>query len=169
MEGSSSPPPLAAFLLNPPTGTGCRTVGRLGVAAEILGCAGAIRIANLVDQPTKGLHDLAVEATDPQHWDDSFQKLFGVFTEPHTPLIGWGVSRPPGIVGQYAARQQERVLRGLLASGHTAAWTLLGQPRHPSRWHQFTSEKYPHATGTGFVERLRSVLVLTDLEHLLPN
>jgi hypothetical protein len=58
------------------------------------------------------------------------------------------------------------VIDELLALGHVDAWTVGGESRHPSRWHQYVSDKHARAGSGEFAERLKSVLVLTDLLSL---
>lgn len=47
--------------------------------------------------------------------------------------------------------------------GITAFWMVGGEPRHPSRWHQFVSDKHGRTTGGTFEERLVQVLVEVPL------
>jgi hypothetical protein len=40
---------------------------------------------------------------------------------------------------------------------------LGGEPRHPSRWHQYVSDKYGRTSGGTFEERIKQVLVAVPL------
>lgn len=54
----------------------------------------------------------------------------------------------------------ERIrVKDMLDRGINTVWSVGGQPRHPSRGHQFLSDKYGRTAGGTFEKRLSTVLV----------
>jgi hypothetical protein len=81
-------------------------------------------------------------------------------------LGGWGVA---GLTGAARRDQNEQVawLRlEAIRAGVSDIWMVGGEPRHPSRWHQFVSDKYSRTTGGSFEERLVQVLESVPISTL---
>lgn len=154
---------LGALLLNPPSAGGSRTIQRLKVAAELLNC-GRLEIANLYSIATSDAGAINAVGQSIVGWEAARPRIEEVIAESDHLLAGWGVS---GISGK-AARHKEGQIEfvGLCANrmGHQSLWTLNGEARHPSRWHQYVSDKYGRATGTHFHERLGTVLTLVPVD-----
>jgi hypothetical protein len=53
-----------------------------------------------------------------------------------------------------------------IRAGISNIWMVGGEPRHPSRWHQFVSDKYSRTTGGSFEERLDQVLESVPMSAL---
>jgi hypothetical protein len=53
--------------------------------------------------------------------------------------------------------------------GNDCIWTLNGEPRHPSRWDQYVSDRHGRASGATFSERIAQVLTSVPLATLCPE
>jgi hypothetical protein len=75
----------------------------------------------------------------------------------------WGLY---GLTGTAKAHRRDHLawLVGTAKSlGHTECWAVGGEPRHPSRWHQYVSDVHGRTTAGTFAERLHQVLVKVPL------
>ena len=149
---------LAALLLNPAAGTGAITTRRVQVAAGLLGCESFI-VANLVDTRTRNLHELSAAARDWQPWQSAQQHLAAAIGEADDVLLAWGLGGTTGPARLHAQRQVTWVHAQIRLAGHSRAWCLDGEPRHPSRWHQYVSDRYARTAGGSFADRLKQVLL----------
>lgn len=158
---------LGALLLNPPTTDGAQTRRHLQVAAELLSC-NSIEIANLFAMPTHDMPAVNVVGQSNQGWELAQPRLRAVITAADQLLAAWGVG---GLSGR-ALIHQRRQLRFVAAAaqeiGHVQIWTLNGEPRHPSRWHQYVSDRHGRASGASLTERLAMVLTSVRTETLCP-
>jgi hypothetical protein len=87
-----------------------------------------------------------------------------------TSVLGrWGIA---GLTGD-ALRDQNQQISWLqleaVQAGISTIWMVGGEPRHPSRWHQFISDKYSRTTGGSFAERLDQVLESVPISTLRTN
>lgn len=74
-------------------------------------------------------------------------------------LAAWGVGRLSGTARRCLRAQVEWVVEVARNGGLGSFWMVGGEPRHPSRWHQYVSDKYGRTGGGSFEERLAQVLV----------
>jgi hypothetical protein len=157
---TDGPRRLLAVLLNPPTGDGRTTIKHLAVASQILGGM-EVRVANLFAVPTRNLAAIDVAGAAHDGWLAARPVLCQELEAAHEVLLGWGLG---GLTGD--ARQQMRAQIGWLMSTIPASvssiWTIDGQPRHPSRWHQYVSDRRGRVSGADFEARLAKVLQQTD-------
>lgn len=165
MDWTDDQPPrtLGAILLNPPLTTGAATMRHLRVAAEVLGCNN-VQVGNLFAVPTISVTDINDVGRDVAGWESARWNLDQVVASSAELVAGWGVS---GLHGRALAHRQAQVtwlierLRALKVPG---VWTLNGQARHPSRWHQYVSDRHRRAIGVStFPQRLAAVLQRVDL------
>lgn len=113
-------------------------------------------IANLCAEPTPTV--VEVSSLEKAAWTTARHDLSLALDGAKAILAGWGVSglRSPGQqmldeqVGWLQARAQESGIHGF--------WMLGGQPRHPSRWHQYVSDKYGRTAGGTFDDRIAQAL-----------
>ena len=172
---------LGAILLSPPLTTGAATLRHLQAAAELLGCD-SIEIANLFAIPTSSSHEINEVGRLPQGWLDARPALEQVLSMSHELIAGWGL--PTGLHGPARlhhqaqaswvtekvraitvdrATEERRAARRVPRPASRGIWTLNGEPRHPSRWHQYVSDRHGRATGPTFKARLATVLHCVDL------
>lgn len=151
------------MLLNPPAhSTGTRSRNAVTRAATVLGYDHPT-LTNLCAAPTPSVVEL--NALGQQDWDVARVDLELALRSATAILAGWGVA---GVTGE--ARRSLRVqVAWLTCRAHTMGiesfWMVGGQPRHPSRWHQYVSDKYGRTSGGSFEERIRQVLVAVPI-HL---
>lgn len=74
-------------------------------------------------------------------------------------LAAWGVAGLRGEARRLMSAQVEWLMERAEETGIDIFWTVGGEPRHPSRWHQYVSDKYGRTTGGTFEERIAQVLV----------
>lgn len=154
---------LAAVLLNPPSqSSGNRTVGAVHSASRVLGFQ-TVEIVNLCFLPSRSVVDLAATVADSD-WVRARPGLERALCESDGLLLAWGVSGWAGSPRLGLASQINWFLTTAQAHGHRSCWMVGGQPRHPSRWHQYVSDKHGRTPGGSPENRLRYVLESCDLE-----
>ena len=157
---------LLAVLLNPPEATsGARTRGAVERARRVLGYS-SVQIVNLCSLATASVSELDVVGTRDS-WVRAREDVTRHLPNASGLLAGWGLA---GLSGDSRANRQEQV-NWLYAAAREAAfdriWMVGGEPRHPSRWHQYTAGKYGRTSGGTFETRLGEVLVAVPLADLL--
>lgn len=157
-------PTLGAILLNPPTSSGLSTLRHLHVAAELLGCDSVV-IGNLFATATDDVTAVNIVGAHAAGWTAARPSLLAAL-DSDVLIIGWGVSGLHGAARRHHEAQVRWVLESAAARRHTGVWSLNGEPRHPSRWHQYVSDRHGRTSGKGFAERLGSVLVLSPFPPL---
>jgi hypothetical protein len=148
---------LGAILLNPPLTGGSATTRHLQVAAEVLGCDGA-QIANLFAIPTRSVVEINDAGRLWAGWEAARPELERVIASADELLAGWGVSGLHGEAADNLLRQVTWVGERVEQAVRRPFWMLNGEPRHPSRWHQYVSDRHGRASGDTFRQRLASVL-----------
>lgn len=157
---------LVALLASPPTTSGVRTRSRLAHALPLTGCSRLV-IANLYAEPTRDVP--ALNATTAVGWHAARAELSASVQLADELLAGWGLLKLVGPAGALQADQVQWLLLQATSAGHDRLWAVGGQPRHPSRWHQFVSERHGRANGGEFAERLRHVLLPTPVARFSPE
>jgi len=158
---------LCAVLATPPTTSGVRTVNALNLAKNLLGFD-RLAVVNLLDVPSRDMRAMAAAGVDHDAWARSRARLESALVEADALLAGWGVRPLTGHAEWYRTEQLAWLRCRARHHGHSEVWAIGAQPRHPSRWHQYVSDRHGR-TGEGTTaERLRTVLVRVDLEVLCP-
>jgi hypothetical protein len=150
--------PLVAVLLNPPgKSSGTRTRNATARAARVLGYD-SHEIVNLCLSVTVSVTELN-DIHPAEGWLRAQPALAGAVRGAGSLLGAWGVA---GLAGSARRRRDDQV-RWLYAEafehGFRDIWMVGGEPRHPSRWHQYVSDKYGRTVGGNFEERLAQVIV----------
>lgn len=150
---------LGVILMNPPTGTGHATRRHLHVATEVLEC-NDFKIANLLATPTRSVVEITDAGKNPSAWGAARPALRALIRDADELLIGWGLGGGfSGAARHYFLEQVDWVWSEIARARPTPrVWTVGPEPRHPSRWHQYVSDKHGRAQGGDFPTRLRSVL-----------
>jgi hypothetical protein len=159
---------LGALLLNPALTEGKRTLRHLGVAADLLDC-NALAIANLFSIATRNATAINEAGRSEDGWNAARPQLRQIVAESDQLLAGWGISGLAGRAAKYRQLQLEYVCTCAQEFGKDCVWTLNGEPRHPSRWHQYVSDRHGRASGTSFGERMTAVLKSVPLATLCPK
>lgn len=140
-------------------------MGHLRVAADLLGCD-RVEVANLFSIATRDVSGINQIGRLGDGWDAARPRLQRVVASSDHLLAAWGVSGLGGVAAQHQRTQVEYVIAHARKMGKENIWTLNGEPRHPSRWHQYVSDKHGRASGESFTERLAIVLMSVPLENL---
>jgi hypothetical protein len=148
---------LGAILLNPSLGSGAQTVRQLEVVGRVLRCDG-LQIANLFSVATRDITEINEAGKSGDGWVAARPQLGRVIAECDCLLAGWGVGGLAGRAANYQRLQLGYVRERAREAGHYSVWTLNGEPRHPSRWHQYVSDRHGRAHGSCFEERIKMVL-----------
>jgi hypothetical protein len=82
-------------------------------------------------------------------------------------MAAWGLSSLAGAARRNRIEQLRWLLDIASSHGHNYVWTIGGQPRHPSRWHQYVSDVHERTMGGTFEERLQQVLTRVSIKTLL--
>lgn len=155
---------MVAILINPPgRTTGTRSRNAVSCAATVLDYD-EVRIANLCAVPTPTVVDL--NALSPEGWEHARPDLADALSNADGLLAGWGVAGVTGQARRHLIDQVDWLYAHAEAVGINSIWMVGGQPRHPSRWHQFVSDKHGRTTGGTMNQRLREVLTAVPLRSL---
>ncbi|MFF1818106.1 DUF1643 domain-containing protein [Kribbella sp. NPDC058245] len=154
--------PLGAILLNPPTGDGRATLRHLDVVCDVLGHS-SVRIANLFASATASVAELNRVGRDPAGWEAARPAIENLIEQADTFLIGWGVSGLSGVAARHKASQVTWLRSILRERDVSSVWSIGGEPRHPSRWHQYVSDRYARVPSGSFRQRLSCALVEIDV------
>ena len=156
---------VAAVLATPPTTSGARTTAQAQQAVELLG-GSRLLVANLFDFPVADLPALSVCGAAAAGWLEARPKVVDALHEADVLLAAWGLHPLHGPARSLRQQQLSWLQEEAQVRGHFSAWCVAGQPRHPSRWHQYVSDRHGRTAGGSSLERLRQVLVESPL-HLL--
>jgi hypothetical protein len=138
----------------------------LALAAKLLGYGGVV-IANLLDIPVADTQAMNTAGASPEAWERSQRALAVALREGDAVLAAWGVVPLAGEARLHRRAQIEWLVRQAQADGHASAWAVGGQPRHPSRWHQYVSDRHGRTPpGASRPDRLRHVLMSAGWESL---
>lgn len=162
--GSSRPGgPLVAVLLNPPSVSGgARTRNAVTTAARVLGYESA-DIVNLCLTKTASVVELNSTSVAAAGWSSARYDLAQAVRGAGAILGAWGMS---GMVGAARKARDDQVTwlrEEAMRCGLNEIWMVGGEPRHPSRWHQFVSDRHGRTIGGSFEERLGQLLVVCPM------
>jgi len=146
-----------AVLLNPPAhSTGVRSRNAVSRAATVLGYE-HVTFTNLCSVPTPSVVEL--KRLDHGDWELARGELADALVHSDAVLAGWGVAGVTGEAQRLLRAQVDWLRERALAVGIESFWTVGGEPRHPSRWHQYVADRHGRTQGGTFNERLSQVLV----------
>lgn len=114
-------------------------------------------MTNLCAVPTPTVVELNHVGRDG--WDRAQAELEAVLDGASAVLACWGIGGLTGDAKRWMHAQVEWLSERAYDRGIAASWMVGGQPRHPSRWHQYVSDKYGRTSGGTFEERIAQVLV----------
>lgn len=153
------------MLLNPPgRSTGARTRNAVSRAARVLGYD-HVTITNLCAVPTRSVVELNNLGHDA--WELARGDLEAGLSSTDAILAGWGIAGVAGEARRSLCAQVAWLQEVALAKGIESFWMIGGEPRHPSRWHQYVADKYQRTSGGSFEERIRQVLVAVPIRESL--
>ena len=148
---------LLAILLNPPaTTSGMRSLNAVARAASALSFD-RVEVANLCATPTATVVHL--NALGHEAWGSARGDLRASLVGADAVLAGWGVGGLSGDPRRWMEAQVDWLSERAQEVGIETFWTIGGEPRHPSRWHQYVSDRHARTMGGTFEERIGQVLV----------
>lgn len=153
---------LLAVLLNPPLTSGAASLRHVEAARKALGCSSLI-VTNLFDTPTRSVEDINIVGAEEEGWIRAREHIRRSISGSDLLLGAWGISGLTGSAARMRTSQVSWLVQVALGEGLGHVWTVGGTPRHPSRWHQYVSDKYQRASGETMDERLLCVLTKTPL------
>ncbi|MFT4010671.1 MAG: hypothetical protein QM655_11595 [Nocardioidaceae bacterium] len=155
---------MVAVLLNPPTkSTGVRSRNAVARAAQAIGYPDVV-LTNLCAAPTPSVVELNALGGDA--WDEARAGLERDLTGATAVLAAWGVAGLTGGARRLMRSQVRWLTERVASAGIERFWMVGGEPRHPSRWHQYVSDKYGRTTGGSFEERICQVLLEVPLSAM---
>lgn len=157
---------VVAVLASPPTTSGARTTAKAQQAVELLG-GRRLLVVNLFDFPVADLSALSLRGSSAAGWLAGRPKVVDALQEADLLLAAWGLHPLHGPARVLRAQQLSWLQEEAQAHGHSSAWCVGGQPRHPSRWHQYVSDRYGRTAGGSSSHRLRQVLGEAPLQVLV--
>jgi hypothetical protein len=155
---------LAAILMNPPLTEGARTHRALRELASVRG--DQVIVTNLLGLPTKSFTELSAAAEQAAPWLASREPLRDVLRQVDQLHAAWGVSGLVGEARRHLRAQLSFVAVEAIAAGHSHIWTLYGEARHPSRWHQYLSDRHGRVASGAMHDRIRQALRWVPIAEL---
>lgn len=149
------------MLLNPPVmSAGARSRNAVRRAARALGYTD-VMFGNLCAIPTPSV--VEVNLLGPDAWALARSDLLTSLSAATAVMAAWGVAGLTGESRRLRDRQVEWLKAETIAGGKTHFWMVGGEPRHPSRWHQYVADKHGRTRGGPFDERIKQVLVAVPI------
>lgn len=154
------------MLLNPPAvSAGTRTRNAVKRVATVMGYDRVV-MANLCAVPTPSV--VEINALGADAWSLARPDLETSIALAAAVLAGWGVAGLSGEARKSMRSQVEWLCGCAQSRGIESIWTVGGEPRHPSRWHQYVADKYARTSAGSFEERIKQVLVPVPVGQLIP-
>jgi hypothetical protein len=120
-----------------------------------------VRIANLCAASTPTVVELST--LDPESWKQARPDLQDALAGANALLAGWGIAGVTGQARRLLMDQIDWLYHEATTVGIGEMWMVGGEPRHPSRWHQYVSDKYGRTDGGTADQRLRQVLTAVPI------
>ncbi|WP_367575652.1 DUF1643 domain-containing protein [Microbacterium phycohabitans] len=143
---------LLAILANPSLDQYSRTARRVQAAGTLLGFPD-ITIANLFAEPSKSSRDIRLLGCDRHGWLKARDLISRELRSADAVLLGFGTIPVSGLAKAHLDDQKAWLRRQLELASHAYVWQV-GNARHPSRWHQYLSDRHGRTSGGTFEERL---------------
>lgn len=139
----------------------------LRVAANCLSHPSLI-VGNLLGVPTHDTGGMSDGGREASAWEEARNDLARAVGAADSLLAAWGVVPPGGPARRHHHEQLTWLIQAARDAGHDYAWTIGGEPRHPSRWHVYASDRHGRTeAGLTRTERVRQLLVPVPLDALL--
>lgn len=154
---------MLVVLASPPLVTsGRRTLAQVEALASVL-ATDTVETANLCATPAADLPALSVAAVETEPWLAARSALAAALEDCDELMAAWGLYGLTGPAKNHRRDQLAWLVKTAEALGHNECWVVGGQPRHPSRWHQYVSDVHGRTAGGTFQERIQQVLVKVPL------
>jgi len=156
---------LVAILANPSITGGDRTRKRIALAASALGYD-SYRIINLFSIASASSRDVATLGNAPQGWHTARAEILDGLKDATGVLLGFGIIAARGDGKHHLRAQLDWLSTELRNTGHSQIWQLGERPRHPSRWHQYVSDRHGWTSGGTFEQRVSKALRQVGLSEV---
>lgn len=150
---------LLAILHSLPAGSGVRTLRRVEIAQQALGCRSSsiVNVFPSILPDSNALNDEVSTDTFDRGRELIRQALDLEATS--DVLLAYGIQLPTG-ANRQAYRAQIDWIGRELTSRSVRVWSFGGRPSHPSRWHRVVSREHP---GSSVEARAADLLVRHDI------
>lgn len=122
-------------------------------------------MTNLFSIPTQDIPAISQLGAAADGWWDARPSLELALDDADVVLAGWGLDRLTGSAREHRTQQLSWIGTRLREAGHQRASCVDGG-RHPSRWHQYVSDRHGRVRGSSFEERLRQVLLPVAVDRV---
>ncbi|WP_460887962.1 hypothetical protein [Promicromonospora xylanilytica] len=126
-----------------------------------------VTVGNLLSLPTASSRDVRNIGSEPKTWLASRESLATTIAAADELLVAWGRLYDLGPARVHAQAQISWLALAAKAAGFDEAWSVGPDQRHPSRWHQYTADKYGRTSGGTSEQRLHEVLVSLPWEDVI--
>lgn len=154
---------LGAVLISPPVGPGLATLRNLEALRLALQCD-QVQVANLLAIRTRSVEDITDAGLHESGWLETRPALDAMLNVSTDIVLAWGLGG--GFTGPARVHFNAQVswIYERLENPERSAriWTVGPAPRHPSRWHQYVSDRHERTPPGSFEDRLKHVLVRRD-------
>lgn len=140
-----------------------RSRNAVRLAARVLGYDEVV-IANLCAVATPSVVQL--NCLGSEAWESSRVDLELAVRGGAGLLAAWGIGGLSGHARSSLRTQVNWLVERAESGGLRNISMVGGEPRHPSRWHQYVSDKHGRTRGGTFEERLAQVIVDVPIHHL---
>ncbi|MDI2020000.1 hypothetical protein PJL18_00496 [Paenarthrobacter nicotinovorans] len=161
--GSSRSGVLLCVLANPPTTSGIRTMSRVNLACALLRYD-QVRVENLFAMPSHSANDISLLGRSEAGWLEARAGLAQAVAQSTGVLLAYGMAEPSGLARVHH-RDQVAWLWQAIANEALPVFQMGDGPRHPSRWHRWTSRFH---VGLPFAEGVRNSLLEVERPALGP-
>ncbi|QZN85424.1 hypothetical protein K5O09_16935 [Cellulomonas sp. C5510] len=145
-----------AVLANPSDRRGTRTERQVDVAAAVL-LFDRVRITNIFAYPSPSSRDILTLGREMGGWILARSLVNEALAHADGVLVGFGGIPVSGPARLHLADQLRWLSAELQSRPSLPVWQV-GSARHPSRWHQFVSDRHGRTSGGSFRTRLTEVI-----------
>lgn len=144
------------MLANPSVRTATRTERQVGIAAAVLGFD-RVEITNVFAYPSPTSRDILTLGANEGGWLKARSEMRDALDYADGVLVGFGTIRVSGHSRLFLADQLRWLSAELQGRPSLQVWQV-GTSRHPSRWHQYVSDRHGRTAGGPFQARLAEVM-----------
>ena len=121
-----------------------------------------MRVENLFATPSRSANDISALGRNETGWTSARLQILEALGQSAGVLLAYGMAEPTGPArGRH--REQVAWLQGVIAAQDIPVFQFGDGPRHPSRWHRWTSRVHQ---GLPFVEAMeRSIMTVCVNQH----
>lgn len=111
--------------------------------------------------PSRSANDISTLGTNEAGWTSARHKILGVLGQSAGVLLAYGVAEPTGLARGFH-REQVAWLQDEIVAHDIPVFQFGDGPRHPSRWHRWTSRVHQ---GLPFAEAMERSFVMMHVNQ----